>query len=339
MIGASPGAAATTEVRLVERLIALGWRGSRSVLLGPGDDGAVLRGGLVLSTDLCVEGVHYRPGWISDREVGFRAAAAALSDMAAMGATPIALLVSMALLGDAREALRLQEGVRRAGDRVSAPIVGGDVSRSLGATVLDIVAVGRTAEPVPRSGARAGHGVWVSGALGGAGAAVARWSRGSPPAAAARDRFAAPPDRVAVGRALAAEGIARSMIDVSDGLVADAERIARASSARIRLRTDLVPVDAEAGADLDLALGGGEDYELIFTAPDGAERRIRELGREHAVSLARIGAVEVGAGVVLEDANGTRSPAGRGFDHFAAGARGGSAGPAVDSPPRTSESP
>ena len=144
-----------TERELVERLAAIGWKGSRAVLLGPGDDAAVLRGGFTISTDIAVEGVHFRFDWVSAEEAGFRAGAAALSDLAAMGAVPLALLVSLAVPGDADHAtaLDLQRGVRCAGERVAVAIVGGDVSRSPGPVVLDVVVVGKATGYVSRAGA------------------------------------------------------------------------------------------------------------------------------------------------------------------------------------------
>ena len=306
------------EIELVDRLVAIGWRGSRSVILGPGDDAAVLRGGLVLSTDLAVEGVHFRLDWISAEEAGFRAGAAALSDLAAMGATPECVLVSLAIPGDGSMAEDIQRGIRRAGDRVAVAIIGGDVSRSPGPVVVDVVVAGRARRPVRRSGAAAGQKLWVSGALGGSAAAVEAWSAGARPDAAARARFAEPPDRVPLGTGLAAARIARSMIDTSDGLVADARRIAAASGVGICIVEGRVPVHPGAGGDLNLALQGGEDYELMFTAPAGAEARILALAREVSVPLTRIGTVEEGTGVVLEDAAGRRTtPGPGGFDHFA----------------------
>ena len=306
------------EIQLVERLVAIGWRGSRSVILGPGDDAAVLRGGLVLSTDLAVEGVHFCLDWISAEEAGFRAGAAALSDMAAMGASPEGVLVSLAVPGDGSLAEDIQRGIRRAGDRVAVAIIGGDVSRSPGPVVVDVVVAGRARRPVRRSGAAAGQELWVSGALGGSAAAVEAWSAGARPDAAARARFAEPPDRVPLGTVLAAARIARSMIDTSDGLVADARRIAAASGVGIRIVEGRVPVHPGAGGDLNLALQGGEDYELMFTAPAGAEARILALARELSVPLTRIGTVEEGTGVVLEHADGRRAtPGPGGFDHFA----------------------
>lgn len=309
-----------TERELVERLAAIGWKGSRAVLLGPGDDAAVLRGGFTISTDIAVEGVHFRFDWVSAEEAGFRAGAAALSDLAAMGAVPLALLVSLAVPGDADHAtaLDLQRGVRCAGERVAVAIVGGDVSRSPGPVVLDVVVVGKATGYVSRAGAEPAQHLWVSGSLGGARAAVRAWSAGRAPDPAARIRFAAPPNRIALGSALAGRGIARSMIDLSDGLILDAGRIAAMSGARICIRPHRVPVDPCAGGDLNLALVGGEDYELMFTANPGAEPSILDLGQELSVPLTRIGMVEAGTGVVLEDERGLRTDAGdAGFDHFA----------------------
>lgn len=314
-----------SERELLRRLAEIGWKGHRGVLVGPGDDAAVLRGGLVASTDLSVEGVHFRFDWLSAEEVGFRAAAAAISDMAAMGAAPACLLVSLALpvrpSGDrpvATLAQALQRGAAAAGDRVGVPIAGGDLSRSPGPVVVDVAVLGRAARPLARSGAKPGDAVWVSGALGGAAAAVDAWSQGREPPPAARARFAVPPNRVPLGRALAADGLASALIDVSDGLLADARNLAARSGVRLCIDEARVPVDASAGADLNLALRGGEDYELMFTVPAGAEPRLPPLARALPAPLSRIGLVERGEGVVMER-NGKRrmcdGPGGH--DHFA----------------------
>lgn len=351
------------EAEVVRRLVAAGWKGSRDIAVGPGDDAAVLRGGLVVCTDMMVEDVHFRFSWISPLDAGFRAGAAALSDLAAMGARPVALLVSMALPDDPADGVEIQRGVRRAGDRVGVSIVGGDVSRSPGPVVIDVVALGRAGRRVVRrNGATPGQDLWVSGALGGSATAVQCWSAGVRPPPGAVSRFAAPPDRVPLGVELAAKGLAKSMIDVSDGLVADARRIADASGAKLVLRKEMVPVDKSTisekyttfqkptisekpttfekstmrgdschaaaaevphplgSPDLITALGGGEDYELLFTAESSAAVRIRTLGRELAVSLTRIGTVEPGSGVVLEEPDGRRNALpGGGHDHFSGG--------------------
>ncbi len=306
------------EACLLERLIATGWRGHRSVLLGPGDDGAVLRGGWVLATDLSVEEVHFRFDWIAPEEAGFRAAAAALSDLAAMGAEPVALLVSLAVPNDSPQCEALQRGIRDAGDRVGAAIAGGDLSRSPGPVMIDVVVVGRTQTPLTRSGAMPGDALWVSGSLGGARAAVAAWSAGSGPPAGARRRFVRPPDRTGLGMALAKPGLATSAIDLSDGLARDAAHLARSSGTALVLESEHLPLDAAAG-DLRGALAGGEDYELLFTAPPTATDRLAELGRALDVPLTRIGTVEKGEGVILQKLNGERTPAPTcGYDHFAA---------------------
>ncbi len=307
------------ESALVGRLAAIAREAGRAVELGPGDDAAVLRGGLAVSTDLMVEGVHFSFDWVTPAEAGFRAGAAALSDLAAMGARPEALLVSMALperdpaLGEA-----LQRGLRAAGDRVGAAIAGGDVSRAADAVVVDVVVVGRVRDGgVRRSGAKPGDDLWVSGVVGGAAAAVAAWSQGREPAPAARARFAAPPDRTGLGRSLALQGLASAMIDISDGLILDARRLAAASKVGVRIRSGRVPVDAGAGGDLNQALEGGEDYELMFTARPKGKARILALGRELSVQLTRIGSVGEGADVAIEDGEGRRRPQGRGgYDHF-----------------------
>ena len=327
-----------SERELLRRLAEIGWKGHRGVLVGPGDDAAVLRGGLVASTDLSVEDVHFRFDWLSAEEVGFRAAAAALSDMAAMGAAPACLLVSLALpvrpSGDRRPhrgdaappgesavatlAQALQRGAAAAGDRVGVPIAGGDLSRSPGPVVVDVAVLGRAARPLARSGAKPGDAVWVSGALGGAAAAVAAWTEGREPPPAARARFAVPPDRVPLGRALAADGLASALIDVSDGLLADARNLAARSGVRLCIDEARVPVDAPAGADLNLALRGGEDYELMFTVPAGAEPRLPPLARALPVPLSRIGLVERGEGVVMErNGKRRRCDGPGGHDHFA----------------------
>lgn len=307
------------ERQLVERLIAIGWKGSRNVALGPGDDAAVLRGGLVLCNDLMVEDVHFRSSWISPREVGFRAGVASLSDLAAMGAQPVALLVGLAVT-DPPVAEEIQRGVRQAGERAEVYVVGGDVSRSPGPSMIDVVAVGRTRSPVRRAGAQPGQALWVSGSLGGAATAVAAWSANATPSVAAKERFACPPNRSRLGRTLATKKLATAMIDISDGLLGDADRLARASQVSLSISERLVPVDADAGATLDIALLGGEDYELLFTAETEAEANLNAIARELSVSLTKIGAAGSGKGIVVEggsDAPSTPTREGSGgFDHF-----------------------
>lgn len=293
------------------------------VVLGPGDDAAVLDGGWVISTDLAVEDVHFRRGWLTDDEVGYRAAAAALSDLAAMGAEPVGVLVSLAAATDGRvDVERVQSGVRAAADSVGARVIGGDLSRSPGPLFLDLVVLGRTDRPVSRAGARVGDELWVSGTLGTGAATLRAWERGEAPLPALRARFARPAPRVALARDLAAAGVPCAMLDVSDGLAGDAGHIAAASGVGIVIEEASVPVDPDArtvlgdAAALEAALRGGEDFELCFTAEAGAVDA--EAWRQrHSVRLTRVGRVTRDGGVLLEDAAGRFHPTGRGgYDHW-----------------------
>ena len=174
------------------------------VIVSAGDDAAVLRDGWIVSTDASVEDVHFRRAWLSASEIGYRAAAIALSDLAAMAAEPVALFASLvmpaALYG--AEALELMAGVSAAARAQGAAVAGGDTTRTDGPLVIDITVIGRSAAPVLRSGARAGDEVWLTGTLGGPVAALAAWRAGTAPTPAARAAFARPQPRIQ-GSALA----------------------------------------------------------------------------------------------------------------------------------------
>jgi thiamine-monophosphate kinase len=230
-----------------------------------GDDAAVLppvRGVHVISTDACVEEVHFRAHWISAREVGVRAAAAALSDLAAMGAEAEQVLVAFQLppAWDAR-LLEVADGLADPIRAAGARIVGGNLSRGP-AFGVTLTVIGDAARPVPRSGARVGDLVVVTGTLGGPGAAIAAWERGEEPSAWARSRFAAPAPRLAAGLQLAAAG-ATSMLDISDGLGADARHLGAASGVTLALDPARLPVGP--GVTSEAALVSGEEYELLAT--------------------------------------------------------------------------
>src|SRR5690606_7583151 len=278
------------------------------VRVGPGDDCAIV-GDIALTTDVSIEEIHFRREWLGPAEIGFRATAAALSDLAAVAAAPVGVLVSLAVpAADTPDAARkIMEGVASAVARAGGVLLGGDVSRISGPIVIDVVAVGRTSAPLLRSGARPGDGVWVTGRLGAAAAAVRSWRRGAEPHEAARRAFAAPSPRIAEARWLAERGAMHTLIDLSDGLGGDAAHIAVASNVRIVLDAESVPghdaARAEASGDDDalrLALDGGEDYELCFTAPPGAVERVAdEFRASFTVPLTRVGTVEAGTGVAL----------------------------------------
>jgi thiamine-monophosphate kinase len=276
------------------------------VRVGPGeDDAAVLADGLVLSTDLSIEGVHFRLDWITAEEAGWRAAMAALSDLAAMAAAPVGILASVAVPGDGDLALPVMAGVRGAASRVGAPLLGGDLTRSPGPVVVDLTVVGRTEAPLLRRGARVGDEVWVTGRLGWAAAAVRDWLQDRSPIPAAREAFLRPTPRIAEAQWLVAAG-ATAGLDLSDGLAGDAGHLAAASGVAILLEARALAGLAPPGLEgLDLTLHGGEDYELVVTAPPGClGPRVEEFVKKFHLSVSRVGTVEEGQGVLLLPATG-----------------------------------
>lgn len=302
--------------------------GRKHIVVGPGDDCAVLRDGpFAISVDLSVEGVHFRRDWLSAEEIGYRSAAVALSDLAAVAAEPVALLVSIALVASDRDdfAPAVLQGVRSAAHELGASVIGGDVARTTGPFTIDVVAIGRTEEPVLRSGARDGHTLWVSGALGAATAAVMAWTGSETPDDAARSAYAKPRARTREARWLQERTTLGAMIDVSDGVAGDAAHLAAASGLLVDIDATQVPVHpalrARAADDDDAvmqALRGGDDYELLFTAAPGAvEPLVEAFAQEFGSTLTRIGRVRTGQGVMLRGRDGSAQPLTTGgYDHF-----------------------
>ncbi len=292
------------------------------VLLGPGDDCAILEGGVVVSADLSVEGVHFRSDWLTPEEIGFRATAAALSDLAAMAAEPLGVLLTMALDSSRAGtwAVELQSGASQACEWEGVQIIGGDLARSPGSVTLDVVALGRSESPVLRSGAEPGDEVWVTGWLGGSGAAVSHWTRGGTPPPDLREIFARPKPRIQEALWLAETAPLHSLIDLSDGLAGDAGHLAAASGLSFVLQKARIPVhpSIQDTEPLHFALRGGEDYELCFTVPPKAlDEWVTPFRESFGIPLTRIGLVSEGEGVFLEDEDGGLEPVGRGgFSHF-----------------------
>jgi len=229
--------------------------------VGVGDDCAVLEGNRLIATDLLVEGVHFRSAWANPAGIGWKALAVNLSDLAAMGGTPESAVVAVALPPD-RPGLadELLAGLLACADRFACPLVGGDTSAGP-ELFLAVTVTGHAERPVLRSGAAPGETVLVTGPLGAASAALEQLEAGDDaPDAGALHR---PLPRIDEGLAAATAG-ATAMLDLSDGLAVDLPRIARASGVGIAL--DRVPVAD--GASEGQAVGGGDDYELCFTAPD-----------------------------------------------------------------------
>ena len=304
------------------------------IILGPGDDAAVLDLNtdeeLVVSTDLSVEDVHFRREWLTWDAIGYRAVAAGLSDLAAMAARPIGVLVSIALPPelDATVMTEIGGGIGECLSDNGAGLLGGDVSRSPGPVFLDVTALGAAAEPVGRSGALPGDELWVTGRLGGAAAAATAWRAGLEPDPGARRSFERPRPRTAEVRWLADRGGVHAAIDLSDGLAADVAHIAAASSVGVEIRIDALPLHptlegwAHPEAAIALACGGGEDYEvLVALSPASADGLVTEAFTEHQVELTRIGRVTEGSGMVWRAADGgVREPPARGYDHWQPGA-------------------
>jgi thiamine-monophosphate kinase len=300
------------------------------VVVGPGDDAAVLNlaegESVVFSTDLSIEGVHFRREWMTWRTVGYRATAAALSDLAAMAAHPVGVAISLAVPPELDEGVdsEIAAGAGECLREQGATLLGGDLSRSPGPVAIDVSAVGRVAAPVERIGALAGDELWLTGDLGGAGAAVAALSTGLEPDPRARRRLERPRARTAEAVWLAERTEIHAMIDLSDGLAADAQHLSAASGIRLEIFSDDIPLHpvlsewASVEAALAVACGGGEDYELLFAvSPAGLDELVGEFERRFDVRLSRVGRVTRGSGVAWLDRSGRpgRAPA-AGFDHF-----------------------
>lgn len=291
--------------------------GPRSAGLGNDVAWVTLAGGhLAISTDVSVEGVHFRREWLTLEEIGWRAAAAAFSDLAAAGATAIGVVTALTVPAGESVAntTRLMQGVDAAAEWAGGRLLGGDLSRG-DSISLAVTAVGTAERMMTRSGARPGDGLWVSGELGGARAALSAWTAGREPPPEARARFAKPPLRLGWGHWLASHG-ATAMLDVSDGIAGDAGHLAAASGVAIRVFLEALPthsaVEAEARAGgespAEFAARGGEDYELLVTLP-------ASFGGSEEVVLTRIGTVASGAGVIFESAG--RMVELSGHNHFA----------------------
>jgi thiamine-monophosphate kinase len=325
-----------SEFELIERILARmpATSGNRRVRVGSGDDAAVVESGAaaVVSVDALIQDVHFTLPQFPLEAVGRKGLAAGLSDLAAMGAVAGEAYI---ILGVPRELdpealLGVADGVAEVARREEVTVVGGDVSRAP-ALLLAVTAIGY--EPpdgalLTRAGAVVGDLLVVTGRLGGAAAALrllrdggsAIPTRGDPD----RERLLAgqldPQPRLAAGRALAASG-ARAMIDVSDGLGADAAHLARAGGVRLEIELERLPVDdaaisiAGSSDARGLAASGGEDYELLASLPPERLSEAREAVAAAGCELTDIGAVREGEGVSLRDPAG-RELEPKGFDHL-----------------------
>jgi len=296
----------------------------KSVVTGIGDDCAVLRvppgHELLVTTDFTIENVHFRRDWHPPEQVGRRCLTRGLSDIAAMGGEPLAAFLSLAVSSGVPQKWvgRFLKGLLDLADEFQLPLAGGDTAQSAGGLQADIVVVGwvPTGKAVLRSGAKAGQQIYVTGELGGSAAALARLMKmKSKPVGAKYSSPFRPQARVAVGKWLRQRRIASAMIDLSDGLSTDLEHICNESHVGAQIDAEAIP-RAPVGPGkkrvaLDLALHGGDDYELLFTAA------VRVPSKIAGVRVTRIGQVTRSAGMRLIGADGKARPLeARGWEHF-----------------------
>jgi thiamine-monophosphate kinase len=327
------------EFALIERLRAIVPGGAPGVILGIGDDTAVLQpGATTLATcDIQVEGIHFTRETCTPADVGWRALAVNLSDVAAMGGTPRYALVSLLIPSSARSAAieDLYEGMAELARLHGVAVVGGNVSATPGPLAVDVTVLGEAEHPVPRGGAEPGDGIWITGQTGKA--AAGRFlleHRGAtvPACETLEAAYRRPVPRVAAGQtlgALARSGVVTAMIDTSDGTASDLLHLAEASHVGVRLDAGRLPVprglpEAARAAGVPAeswTLGGGEDYELLVAAGPAFDGRADEIAAAAGVAITRIGRVlPEGEGRWVITAAGERQPLrAAGWDHLARG--------------------
>jgi len=303
-----------SEFEIIQRYFS---RPARHALLGVGDDAALLRtdaaAELAVATDMLLEGRHFAKG-AEPRALGHKALAVNLSDMAAMGATPRWATLALALPHASEDwSAAFADGFYALAERFDVDLIGGDTTR--GPLTICVAILGEVPAGLAllRGGARPGDDIWVSGELGGA--AYALHDAGN---AAAASRLHLPGPRVELGERL--RGIAHAAIDVSDGFAQDLGHILERSGVGALVHYALLPKFPCEDAQLQqrCVLAGGDDYELVFTAPQAARREIEALSVPLHLALTRVGSILPGAAKLqLLDAQGKPMAAGRGFDHFA----------------------
>lgn len=295
--------------------------GTAAVVAGIGDDCAVLRvptgQELLVTTDFTLEGVHFRRDWHPPEVVGWRCLVRGLSDTAAMGGEPLAAFLSIALPRSTpqRWVDRFLKGLLELAAEYKVPLAGGDTAQSPHGIQADIVVTGSvpSGQAVLRSGARVGDFIYVSGDLGGSGAAIQALRAGKVRAADYLQHFH-PSPRIEVGKLLRKRRLASAMIDISDGLSTDLAHICEESGVGAVIEAEAIP-RARVGrpprpAALDLALHGGDDYELLFTSSYEVPAKVA------GVPIMRIGQITRGRAMVLIESGRRKKLLPRGWEHF-----------------------
>jgi thiamine-monophosphate kinase len=302
------------------------------VIKGIGDDAAVLRPSagkvLLVTTDLLLEGVHFQLEFTDPYRLGRKALAVNLSDIAACGGTPTAFLVSLAVPPaiEVESVKALYTGMMEQARTYGVSLIGGDTSKGK-ELMISITLIGEAEEEkiVYRAGARKGDLIFVTGTLGDAALGLQLLKQGKREGVLIQKHLA-PAPRVREGQAIAQQGLALSMIDISDGLVADLGHILEASNVGAEVRLTQLPLSEEYQKEIGsysrdpyaFALTGGEDYELLFTAAPAKERAVAKLAKEIGTPITMIGEiVAVAQGVTIYTEDGKEYPiAQKGHDHF-----------------------
>lgn len=320
------------EFGLIER-IRQSVAANEHVVRGIGDDAAELDlpagHHLLTSTDLLIEDVHFRLDWTDAESLGHKAIAVNCSDLAAMGATPRFLYLGLACPPETEIALidRFLQGVLDEIKVHGAVLVGGDTCRSSGPWLISVTVEGSAPKGVAigRGGARVGDLILVSGSLGDSALALQMRSKGIDPPAELWERHIRPQARVRLGNALADCRRVTAMIDISDGLAADLEHILQASEVGGVLELERLPLSEAFGAQqrqapelIELAIHGGEDYELLFTVPPEAVTEVTDMAHRIGEQVTVIGSITPRTGeLVARDAHGQVRPIlVKGYDHF-----------------------
>jgi thiamine-monophosphate kinase len=310
------------ERALIERIRARFPPAPPFVVVGIGDDAAVIepdRNRLeVLTTDCQVEGIHFDQTFVSAGDIGHKALAVNLSDLAAMGAAPRVALLSL-VLPPAFPVTRvdaLVDGMATLAARARISIVGGNIARSPGPLIVDVTATGSVhgRRVLTRGGARAGDELYVTGLLGGAAAGL-RLLRADPSKIGASvDKYRRPEPRTRFGLMLGRNRAARACVDLSDGLADGVRQIGEASGLGAIVEAEALPI--EQGATLSDALGGGEDYELLFAVSPRLRSRLRNARRlSSGLTVTRIGRLTSDRAMLLSR-NGSTEELPAGFEHF-----------------------
>ncbi|MDP2262298.1 MAG: thiamine-phosphate kinase [Hydrogenophaga sp.] len=304
-----------------------------TVALGVGDDCALLQPTpgwqLAVSTDMLVEGRHFFPD-VAAEALGHKALAVNLSDLAAMGARPLGFTLALSLpAADDAWLAAFARGLFALADAHACPLVGGDTTRGPLNICITVMGEVQPQQALRRDAARAGDDLYLSGRTGEARLALelmrgTDWAvghAGMPALAQLRERLERPTPRLALGRALA--GVAHAALDVSDGLAGDLGHILAASGVGAVIDTAALPVAPDLRGlppehRLDCLLNGGDDYELLFTAPPAQRQAVAAAAVASATPVQRIGRVHAGAGLCVREADGRERPwSPHGFDHFA----------------------